>query len=92
MLIFLLPIALLSIHAFGDHKHAVCISKIENHVHEKDVDCDLHLLKQNDSFLPKKIDQLVINTHIYTPSKSQYYFLKNHYELSFSLRGPPQRI
>jgi menaquinone-dependent protoporphyrinogen IX oxidase len=89
LLIFLLPIAILSIHALGDHKHTVCISKVENHVHEKDVDCNLHLLKQNDSFLPKNIDQLVIDTNIYTPSNLHYNFLKNHYKLSFSVRGPP---
>ena len=42
---------MLTIHAFSDHKHDVCTSKVENHVHEKEADCKLDITKLNDSLL-----------------------------------------
>jgi hypothetical protein len=89
LVIFLLPIAINSLHDFMNHEHTVCVSKIENHLHEKELDCDLHLIKQNDFSLLINNLQLFKNTDLYLPNKSHYYFLKNHYKLSFSLRGPP---
>ena len=91
MVTFLLPIFLLSIHAFSNHKHGVCISKVENHLHEKDIDCKLHLIKLNDSFLTKNNFNIKLPTTISTYSGLEYNFLKSHYQLSFSLRGPPQK-
>lgn len=72
-----------------NHEHTVCSSKIENHVHEKDLDCSLHLLKQSDVSLANysfKIIQITINKDI---NSLKYNYLKNHQQLSFSLRGPP---
>ena len=89
---FLFPLGALSLHAFANHKHTVCISKIEKHIHESDVDCDLHLIKQNDTLFVLNTfkERILINTT--ETQGSQYYFLKNHFQLSFSLRGPPTII
>jgi|TARA_R100000789_G_C2989329_1_gene145678 hypothetical protein len=89
MVIFLLPLAANSLHDFLNHEHAVCASKIENHVHEKDIDCSLHLLKQNTLYLATNSYNLQQITIIKTNNSTPYNFLKNHQQLSFSLRGPP---
>ncbi|ARV05741.1 hypothetical protein BTO04_03070 [Polaribacter sp. SA4-10] len=88
MVIFLLPIAINSVHDFLNHEHAVCNSKIEQHIHEKDIDCNLHLIKQSDYFIATT-DYNIITNFIISNNSSQYSFLKNHYQLSFYLRGPP---
>ena len=81
---------MLSAHAFSNHKHTVCVSKIDNHLHEKNVDCELHILHSNNSFLVENNFNIHLNTTISTRVNSiQYNFLKNHYQLSFLLRGPP---
>ena len=92
MVIFLLPIGINSLHDFLNHEHSVCSSKIEKHIHEKDINCKLHLLKQNDSFLTSSaIENKVIEINS-SVIFSNYNYLKNHYQLSFSLRGPPSKI
>lgn len=92
MVVFLLPIGINSLHDFMNHEHSVCTSKIEKHLHEKDIDCQLHLLKQGDSFFASHI----IKNNIKEVSSSiiftKYNYLKNHFQLSFSLRGPPQIV
>ncbi|WP_405605171.1 hypothetical protein [Polaribacter sp. Asnod1-A03] len=89
MVIFLLPLFVLSAHAFSNHEHRVCISKVENHIHKKDIDCQLDLYKTNNSLLIENTFNLKLKTPIYSYHRPQYNFLKNHYHLSFSLRGPP---
>ena len=76
-------------HAFEDHNHSVCTSKVEQHIHEKDIDCSLHLLKQSDSHLEINYYKITSKIIISNIDNLQYSFLKNHYQLSFSLRGPP---
>ena len=92
MLIFLLPITINSVHDFMNHEHSVCTSKVVKHIHEKDSDCDIHLLKQNDTFLVSNTFKTNICTIILKSNNTNYTFLKNHPQLSFSLRGPPQII
>lgn len=89
MAVFILPIAVHSIHDALNHEHKVCNSKIEQHIHQKDVDCKLHLYKQSTSFLASIDYSIPIKTNISKSVGTQYSFLKNHYQLSFSLRGPP---
>ncbi|WP_439131213.1 hypothetical protein [Polaribacter sp.] len=84
-----MPITLNSIHDALNHEHTVCNSKIEQHIHQKDIDCSLHLLKQSSSFLTSLDYSILLNTNISKDVSTQYSFLKNHYQLSFSLRGPP---
>lgn len=84
---------MLSIHAFSDHEHTTCVSKVDKHLHKKDVDCKLDVLHLNSSFLAENEFNIHLNTTISSRIDSlQYNFLKNHYQLSFSLRGPPVYI
>ena len=85
----MLPVFILSAHAFSNHEHGVCTSKVEKHLHEKDVDCQLHVYKTSNSFLVENNFNFHLNTTISKEVCLQYNFLKNHYQLSFSLRGPP---
>ena len=89
MVIFLLPLAINSMHDLLNHEHTVCSSKVVKHVHEKEVDCKLHLLKQNDVFLGENTLQPVLNTFVKNNNCAKYNFLQNYQQLSFSLRGPP---
>jgi hypothetical protein len=77
-----------SVHDFLNHEHTICNSKIETHIHEKDLDCKLHLIKKSDSFLTTTHYNIITNI-IISSNALQYSFLKNHYRLSFYLRGPP---
>ncbi|MGK0325895.1 MAG: hypothetical protein ACJA2M_001043 [Polaribacter sp.] len=76
-------------HALENHTHSVCISKIENHVHEKVLDCDFHYFKVNQGYLTnntyKSIVPFVKTAIIVIP----YYFLTEYQPLSYQLRGPP---
>ncbi|WP_299014310.1 hypothetical protein [uncultured Polaribacter sp.] len=89
MALFLTPLLLLALHAFEGHEHGVCSSKIETHLHEKDLDCSLHLLKQSNTLLTAISYSIRIKTAEFTNPLQEYTFLKNHYPLTFSLRGPP---
>lgn len=79
-------------HTLENHKHVVCISNDVTHVHENDLDCGFHLLKQSNSFLTSNSFKLYDANSTTTNSSLQYNFLKNHHKLPFSLRGPPQNI
>ena len=92
MIFFISPIILVSLHAFSNHDHGVCFSKVETHLHEKEVDCDLHLLKQNNTFFEKQDFKQRALVFITEKEVSKYIFLKNHYSLTFSLRGPPSSL
>ncbi|WP_298781646.1 hypothetical protein [uncultured Polaribacter sp.] len=92
MAVFFLPIVINSVHDILNHEHAVCISKVEQHIHQKDLDCNLHLYKQSSSFLATDSFNILTKTIILNSDSIKYSFLKNHYRLSFSLRGPPLYI
>ena len=51
LVVFFLPIFVYALHSFSNHKHEICHSKLETHIHAKDLDCHLHLLKQNNAYL-----------------------------------------
>lgn len=91
-MLFITPLIALSLHAFSNHEHGVCISKIETHLHEKDADCSLHLIKQNDSFLTENTFTETIELTFNSIAVQKYSYLKNHSQLAFSLRGPPAFI
>ena len=79
-------------YTLENHKHVVCISDDITHVHEKDLDCSLHFLKQSNSFLTSNSFQIYSATTYTSNSSLKYNFLKSHHKLSFSLRGPPLNI
>ncbi len=80
---------MLSLHAFSNHEHGVCISKVETHLHEKDADCSLHLIKQTDSYLQENAFSDSNKRYYNEQLVTTYSYQKNHYQLPFSLRGPP---
>lgn len=84
-----MPLTINSIHDFLNHEHSVCNSKIEKHVHEKDIDCKLHLIKLSDANLASNEIVLHDISNYSKNNTSNYSFVKNHNQLSFSLRGPP---
>ena len=75
-----------SVHDFLNHEHTICSSKIEKHLHEKDLDCKLHLMKKGDSFLTTAHYKIITNIIIYN-NNLQYSFLKNHYQIIFLSKG-----
>jgi hypothetical protein len=85
---------LLSLHAFSSHEHAICFSKVETHLCDKDLDCDcdLHLVKQNNAFIENQDFQQKAPLFFTEKKFSQYGSLNNLYFLTFSLRGPPSTI
>ena len=89
MVIFLLPIFLLTIHAFSCHEHRISDSKVENHVHEKKVDCKIDITKLNDSFLALDNYKNTATKALTDNHSNDYTFLKHYLNLPFSLRGPP---
>lgn len=72
-----------------NHEHSYCDSKTEKHIHEKETDCKLHLFKIKDSFLYSNLTNNKTTEIISSAVFVKYNFLKNHYQLSFSSRGPP---
>ena len=91
-MLILTPSIIQLAYTLENHKHAVCISDDVTHVHENDLDCNLHFFKQSNSFLTLNNFQVYLATTNTTNSSLEYSFLKNHHKLSFSLRGPPQNI
>ena len=83
---------ILALHVFSGHEHSACHSKVEKHIHKKDLDCKLNLIKQSHSFIENYAYEAKLTTTISNVSILQYNFLKTHYQLSFSLRGPPVSI
>lgn len=90
--VFLLPLTVLAFHSLTNHKHEICFSKTEQHIHDKDLDCTLHLYKQNHSFLSELNAFVTFKTKANAVIKLKNSFLKNHQQLSFSLRGPPSTV
>ncbi len=76
-------------HTFEDHNHQICHSKLVKHIHDKDVDCQLHLYKNPSQDFVSFDYQFFVEDAIISIDILQQNFLKEHHELSFSLRGPP---
>lgn len=92
LVVFFIPITILAFHSLTDHHHQICFSKTQQHIHDKDVDCTLHLLKQGNSNLESIDYQIFESIQITSIDNLQHSFLKNHQQLSFSLRGPPLSV
>jgi hypothetical protein len=88
----MIPTSIQILHELENHNHSVCTSKVEQHIHEKEIDCSLHLIKQSDSFLATNHYKIITKIIIFNTDNLQYSFLKNHHQLSFSLRGPPRYV
>lgn len=86
----LLPFALKLEHIFENHEHAICSSKIENHIHQLNDDCD---------FLNYNINSFnYSNNFVYEIVEIPTFLEKNFtynvasiasHKATFFLRGPP---
>ena len=89
MFVFLTPSVIQTLHAFENHSHSVCTSKIEQHICDNDADCKLDVINKTSALLIPNI----LNFHIieiFSPIIiSPYNFLFLHQSLSYQLRGPP---
>ena len=77
------------LHALENHTHPVCTSKIENHVHEKVLDCDFHYFKVNQGYLTNNTYQSIVPFIKTAIIDVPYYFLPEYQPLPYQLRGPP---
>jgi len=78
---------------FDDHVHQVCKNPQKIHIHEFDTDCAFYNFKLNTQFSIVANDfQFLKDKEGFQTICSQYHFLCNYKQLSFSLRGPPQLI
>lgn len=89
LIIFLLPIAILGLHSFEEHEHNICCSDNIEHLCNKELDCDLHVVKISDPHLSSINYQFFLPEDRTSIDNLKNSFLKNHQQLSFSLRGPP---
>ncbi len=80
-------------HVFENHKHEVCLSKQQAHLHTLDLECEFYKFKVNNTFTFKVVNfnllSIVNNHKVYS---SQYQFISEYQRLSFALRGPPQLV
>ena len=80
-------------HVFENHKHEVCLSKQQAHLHTLDLECEFHKFKVNNTFTFKAVNYNLFsieNNH--KTYSSQYQFISEYQCLSFALRGPPQLV
>lgn len=92
-IIVILPYAIQSVHAFKDHEHKTCTSKIVKHFHKKEKDCGVsHLILEQYSidFSDENNWQIynVINTN---PTNCYSYYYDYNIQLKSS-RAPPYFI
>lgn len=88
-IVIFLPAIVQLVHTFEKHEHGICMSKDDQHFHQKDVDCVLcHLQGETYAILNDR-DFPVFNSEVQILLSTQYNFLSNYQQLSFSLRGPP---
>jgi hypothetical protein len=88
----MIPTIVLFLHSFCNHHHHICDSKVESHIHQKEIECKLHLLHHNTFYFSDSIYNFINYTKIISVESLTNNFLKNHQQLSFSLRGPPLKV
>jgi hypothetical protein len=80
-------------HVFENHKHEVCKSKQQAHLHTLDLDCEFYKFKVNNTFTFKAVNYNLYSVVDYHKIvSSQYQFISDYQRLSFALRGPPQIV
>lgn len=85
---FLSPSIIQTVHAFHNHEHTVCTSKTEKHIHQKDYDCKLDVIKKTDVYLTTYSLNFTVIENKFSITLP-YNFLTKHQQLPFSPRGPP---
>ncbi len=82
----------LFLHSFSNHEHRICQSKSESHLHQKEAKCELHILNHSPFYVNNSIFNFINCAEINSAENLKSNFLKNHQQLSFSLRGPPSVV
>lgn len=86
----LVPFAVKLEHIFENHKHSHCTSKIENHIHQLNDDCDflnftINSFNYADNFVYETFSETSFTKKNYTYSIA---FISSQ-KATFFLRGPP---
>ncbi|MDO6596812.1 hypothetical protein Q4512_07780 [Oceanihabitans sp. 2_MG-2023] len=81
-------------HVFENHKHDVCTDNLsQTHLHALDLDCEFYKFKLNTKYYTVLNNfRLSVEENFSKINNTFYYFLNNHQQLSFSLRGPPSLV
>ncbi len=86
----LLPSAEKFAHAFSDHKHEVCTSLVEKHIHELDAKCDFYKFNINSAFTFHVFSfEFMSSEENYAIPTLTYLYKSEYNSLHFSLRAPP---
>lgn len=88
-IVVFLPAIVQLVHHFEKHEHGICISKDDQHFHQKDPECQLCHLQGETFAIINDGDYTIFNPQEQILVSTQYNFLSNYQQLSFSLRGPP---
>ncbi len=84
------PTAVKFSHIFSHHYHEVCDGENQTHLHKSDIDCNFYKFKLNTNFYSlSEYLEISIKVSYFKIDGTLYFFLNNHRQLSFSLRGPP---
>lgn len=77
VLILLFPVGLQFVHALEDHEHIVCSSKIDQHIHNQNIDCSFsHVQLDNNTLfytLNYEVTAIIISNEL-----PLYYSSKKH--------------
>ena len=88
-ILFCIPMFVGLFHSLSEHNHEICFSKIEKHVHEKDIDCSLDVIKNSNSLLSESTYETFKILFYKGIVEKKNNFLTSHQQLYFSLRAPP---
>ncbi len=90
LVVFLFPIGMQTLHAFEEHHHTVCTSKVEKHFHQKEIDCSVYhfqfQLFNNDADAFQQLTKHFFKTKIENGYLS---FVPFQYHSKKSSRAPP---
>lgn len=87
----LIPYAVKFTHVFNHHQHDICLNKNQTHLHNLDLECSFYKFNINTPFVSFTNDfDILIKTETHSnPTSTPYNYLISHWQLSYSLRGPP---
>lgn len=86
----LLPSAIKLEHVFEDHEHEICSDISTQHLHEIDLECEFYKFKLNTEYqIVFNHCKILVEENYFKKDCTPYFFLNNHQQLPFSLRGPP---
>jgi hypothetical protein len=85
----MLPTSIEIWHALENHRHAVCQSKFEKHVHKQDLECDFHFFNSHQTYLANKTYRSILTFKEAVIIDEPYNILLDYQPISYRSRGPP---